>query len=93
MESYDLYVFILCLIVFLLLTAIFTFFIVSMGNMEISLIRYGHRDKEIKKEFNKNESLRKELFEMYIRSLMQGKHKTFSNQLDNATSSGVVAIV
>lgn len=39
------------------------------------------------KEFNKNESLRKELFEMYIRSLMQGKHKTFSNQLDNATSS------
>ena len=55
MESYDLYVFILCLIVFLLLTAIFTFFIVSMGKMEISLIGYGHRDKEIKKEFNKNE--------------------------------------
>ncbi|NLM00603.1 MAG: DegT/DnrJ/EryC1/StrS aminotransferase family protein [Treponema sp.] len=32
------------------------------------------------KEFNKNEAVRKEIYEVYIRSLMQGKHKTFSQQ-------------
>lgn len=36
------------------------------------------------KEFNRNELLRKEMYEMYIRSLMQSKHKTFSSQNEYA---------
>ena len=59
MTGYDLYVFILCLVVFLLLTAIFAYLIGSMAKMEISLIRCGHRDDTIKKELEKekNQSL------------------------------------
>lgn len=30
------------------------------------------------RELNRNEQIRKEMYEMYIRSLMQGRHKTFS---------------
>lgn len=39
------------------------------------------------KEFNKNELVRKEMYELYIRSLMQGKHKTFSQQNEYAVPS------
>ena len=53
MTPYDIYVFILCLIVFSLLTAMFTYLIVSITNMELELIGFGHRDEAIKKQLNK----------------------------------------
>ncbi|HOF12270.1 MAG TPA: DegT/DnrJ/EryC1/StrS family aminotransferase [Treponemataceae bacterium] len=36
------------------------------------------------KEFNKNEQIRKEMYEIYARSIMQGKHKTFLQAGDYA---------
>lgn len=53
MTSFEIYVFILCLIVFLLLTAMFTYLISVITKMEMEMIRYGHRDEAIKKELNK----------------------------------------
>lgn len=64
MTGYDLYVFLLCLIVFVLLSAMFTYFIISMTKMEIGLIGYGHRDKAIKKELNKKK--KKSLVSIWI---------------------------
>ena len=53
MTSYEIYVFILCFIVFSLLTAMFTYLITSITKMELELIQHGHRDEAIKKELNK----------------------------------------
>lgn len=53
MTPYEIYVFILCFIVFSLLTAMFTYLIASITKMELELIRNGHRDEAIKKELNK----------------------------------------
>ena len=53
MTPYEVYVFILCLIVFSLLTAMFTYLITSITKMELELIQHGHRDEAIKKELNK----------------------------------------
>ena len=53
MTPYEIYVFILCFIVFSLLTAMFTYLITSITKMELELIRHGHRDEAIKKELNK----------------------------------------
>ncbi len=50
---YEIYVFILCFIVFSLLTAMFTYLITSITKMELELIQHGHRDEAIKKELNK----------------------------------------
>ena len=55
MTGIETYVFVICLIVFSLLVAMFTFFIVSMVKMEIKLINYGHRDENIKKELLKKQ--------------------------------------
>lgn len=58
MTSFDIYVFILCFIVFTLLTAMFAYLLTAIAKAEIELIRHGHRDEAIKKELNKkrNES-------------------------------------
>lgn len=56
MTSYDIYVFILCFIVFMLLTAMFTYLITSITKMELELIHFGHRDEAIKKQLNKKKS-------------------------------------
>lgn len=56
MTSYDIYVFILCFIVFSLLTTMFTYLITSITKMELELIGFGHRDKVIKKQMNKKKS-------------------------------------
>ncbi|MBQ7106019.1 MAG: hypothetical protein IJN93_00675 [Clostridia bacterium] len=56
MTSYDIYVFILCFIVFTLLTAMFTYLITSITRMELELIRFGHRDETIKKQLNKKKT-------------------------------------
>ena len=53
MTSFEIYVFLLCFIVFSLLTAMFTYLLTSITKMEMELIRFGHRDKEIKKQLNK----------------------------------------
>ncbi|MGI5173418.1 DegT/DnrJ/EryC1/StrS aminotransferase family protein [Treponema sp. OMZ 840] len=36
------------------------------------------------KELARNEQIRKEIYEMYIRALMQGRHKTYSSQIEYA---------
>ena len=58
MTSFEVYIFILCFIVFTLLTAMFSYLIYSITKMELELIRHGHRDEAIKKEYykKKNES-------------------------------------
>ena len=53
MTAFEIYVFILCFIVFTLLTAMFSYLLASITKMEIELIRYGHRDEAIKKEREK----------------------------------------
>ena len=53
MTPYEIYVFILCFIVFALLTAMFTYLISSITKMELELIGHGHRDEAIQKELNK----------------------------------------
>ena len=61
MTGFEIYVFVLCLIVFVLLTAMFSYFIGHMAKTEIQFIRFGHRDEVIKKEkeneLNKNKNL------------------------------------
>ncbi len=52
MTGFDLYTFFLCLIVFTLLTGIFTFFVVTMIKMGIRLTLSGHDDESILKEQN-----------------------------------------
>ena len=53
MTNFEIYVFILCFIVFSLLTAMFTYLIWSITTMEIELIRNGHRDEAIREEYEK----------------------------------------
>ena len=53
MTNYETYVFILCFIVFALLTAMFSYLIWSITKMEIELIQNGHRDIQIQEEFEK----------------------------------------
>ncbi len=53
MTPYEIYIFVLCFIVFSLLTVMFTYLITSITKMELELIRHGHRDEAIKKELNK----------------------------------------
>ena len=54
MTSFEIYIFLLCFIVFSLLTAMFTYLLTSITKMEMELIRFGHRDEAIKKQLNKN---------------------------------------
>lgn len=56
MTSYEIYVFVLCFVVFSLLTAMFTYLITAITKMELELVRHGHRDEAIKKELNKNKN-------------------------------------
>ena len=53
MTDFEIYVFILCFIVFSLLTAMFTYLIISLTKSETELIQNGLRDEAIKKELNK----------------------------------------
>ncbi len=53
MTPYEIYIFVLCFIVFSLLTAMFTYLISAITKMELELIQHGHRDEAIKKELNK----------------------------------------
>ena len=53
MTNFEIYVFVLCFIVFTLLTAMFSYLIWSITKMEIELIQNGHRDVQIQEEFEK----------------------------------------
>ena len=61
MTGFEIYVFVLCLIVFVLLTAMFSYLIGHITKTELQFIRFGHRDEAIKKEkekqLNKNKNL------------------------------------
>ena len=61
MTPYDVYIFILCFIVFSLLTTMFTYLISSITKMELELIGFGHRDEEIKKQLNNKKTENKVL--------------------------------
>ena len=58
MTGYEAYVFTLCLIVFLLLTATFAYLISYVARAEIKFIKFGHRDEALKKELNKKKPSR-----------------------------------
>ena len=62
MTSFEIYVFLLCFIVFSLLTAMFTYLLTSITKMEMELIRFGHRDEAIKNQLNKKKKESRVLF-------------------------------
>lgn len=53
MSQYDIYIFILCFIVFTLFTVTFSFLISQIMKLTVKLIRAGAQDEEIKKEAEK----------------------------------------
>ena len=53
MTDYEIYVFILCLIVFSLLTGLFSYMIAAITRMRLKLIRHGFEDEDIIKEQRK----------------------------------------
>ena len=63
MSGYDIYVFILCLVVFILIAGLATYMIVEICKLNIKTIRHGAEDEKIKKEYfstqrkNKNKSI------------------------------------
>lgn len=57
--TYDLYIFILCAIVFTMLTALLTYLIVTMIRMHIALIRVGEKDRDIVISFGNRKKKKK----------------------------------
>lgn len=53
MTPYDIYIFVLCLVVFVMLTLVFSIMIGNLASLTIRLIRYGGMDKQIKTEYKK----------------------------------------
>ena len=53
MTSYEKYIFILCLIVFLMLTSFLTYLIVQLTKQQLKMIRHGLEDTEIRREYRK----------------------------------------
>lgn len=54
MTDYEIYIFILCFIVFAMFTIVFTFMIKEIAKMRLKLIRHGLEDEEIKNEYHRN---------------------------------------
>jgi len=54
MSDYEIYVFILCFIVFSLFTLLFSYMITIITKMKLKTIRHGLADEEIKKEYRKS---------------------------------------
>ena len=52
MTSFDIYVFVLCFIVFASLTALFSFLITALIKLNVRLVRAGVEDKRILDEYN-----------------------------------------
>lgn len=59
MSDFEIYVFILCIIVFTALTAVFTVMIVFIGKLSVKLIRSGAEDEKIKTEYEKEKAKKK----------------------------------
>lgn len=59
MSSYDIYIFFLCLIVFTLLTVLFSVMLVIMVKDYLKLVKYGLEDENIKAEFEKEQAKKK----------------------------------
>jgi len=55
MTSYEIYIFILCLIVFVMLTSLFSYLISQITLMQLKLIKNGLEDENIKKEYIKKQ--------------------------------------
>lgn len=53
MTNYEIYVFVLCFVVFTLLTATFSYLIYLYAMQELELIRNGHRDEQIRREYER----------------------------------------
>ena len=51
MTNHEIYVFILCFIVFTLFSSLFTYVIIAMTKSEIRAIRHGLLDRSIKKQY------------------------------------------
>ncbi len=65
--AYDSYVFVLCLIVYVLLTVISVIVVATITKMSIRLIRHGAEDEKIKKEYAKRKKKRKRgIFERLV---------------------------
>lgn len=50
MTNYEIYVFVLCFVVFFIFTLLFSTMIVTISKMKLKMIRHGIEDEEIKKE-------------------------------------------
>lgn len=53
MTDYEIYVFILCLIVFIMLTSFLTYLLVCLTKQHLKMIRHGLEDTEIRREYRK----------------------------------------
>lgn len=53
MTDYEIYVFILCLIVFVMLTSFLTYLLVCLTKQHLKMIRHGLEDTEIRREYRK----------------------------------------
>ncbi len=56
MSNFDIYIFILCFIVFVMFTVLFSYLIASITKMELKMMRHGMLDKEIEEEHLKNKN-------------------------------------
>lgn len=56
MTGFDLYVFLLCFVIFAVFTVLFTYMIYTIMQMQLKLIKHGHLDKEITKEYKKEKN-------------------------------------
>lgn len=54
MTPYEIYIFILCFIVFSLLTLLFSYMIYTITKMQLKMIRHGLEDETLKKEYRRN---------------------------------------
>ncbi len=62
MSQFELYIFTLCLIVFVLLTAIFTTFVVCLVRMYLKMTKAGANDEKIKEEYLKEQAKKPSVF-------------------------------
>ena len=56
MTNYEIYVLVLCTVVFVLLTATFSYLIYLYAKQELELIRTGQRDEQIRRDFEKKKT-------------------------------------
>ncbi len=72
MTPYDKYVFCLCMVVFVALTALFTVLMLYLLKLIVRLIRHGAEDEKILKEYEKNKGKKKKVcyFDVILTSLL-----------------------